>query len=346
MGIPKFAKFLINRYPLILRKIKDDRDVPEIDNFYLDVNGVIHKRAHNNNIVTACSERSLEDIFYDVFTYIDEMVHLIKPKKLLMISADGVAPRAKMNQQRSRRFRKNEIAPKELEAMRKQGLDPDKMFNSDSISAGTEFMYELSMAFDKFIELKIKTDPLWSDIKVILTGSDVPGEGEHKIVEYIRNYKTSPDYCTNTRHCVYGLDADLIMLALITHEASINILREESFGVKRNSDDTLKRSVVKFKEHFELLYISILREYLELEFLEIKNKLKFEFNIERIIDDFIFFCFFIGNDFLPNLNTLDIDHGALDNIFTYYKEVLPNLDDYITYHGKIDFKKQKKFSIA
>jgi hypothetical protein len=30
MGIPKFAKFLINRYPLILRKIKDERDVPEI----------------------------------------------------------------------------------------------------------------------------------------------------------------------------------------------------------------------------------------------------------------------------------------------------------------------------
>jgi len=79
-----------------------------------------------------------------------------------------------------------------------------------------------------------------------------------------------------------------------------------------------------------------------MEFLEIKEKIKFEFNVDRIIDDFIFFCFFIGNDFLPSLNTLDIDHGSLDNIFSYYKEVLPTLDDYITFNGKIDFKKAEK----
>ena len=290
-----------------------------------------------------CKERSTQDIFYDIFTYIDELVHMIKPKKLLMISADGVAPRAKMNQQRTRRFRKTEMNLKEVEALKKQGLDPDKMFNSDKISAGTEFMHELSKSFDAFVKEKMETDSLWKSLSVIVTGADVPGEGEHKIVEYIRNYKNSNQYMENTKHCLYGLDADLIMLSLITHEPNISILREDStFTRKSAATESNMRSSIILKEPFEFIFVSILREYMELEFLEIKKKLSFEFNIERIIDDFIFFCFFIGNDFLPNLNTLDIENGALDYIFLYYKDILPTLDDYITYHGKIDFKKAEK----
>ena len=313
-----------------------------LDNLYLDVNGVIHKRAHNNSVITMCRERLQEDIFYDIFCYIDELVHLIKPRKTLMISADGVAPRAKMNQQRTRRFRKTDTDPKELESLRRQGLDPEKMFDSNSISAGTEFMFELSKAFDVFVKEKIQSDSLWKGLKVIVTGSDVPGEGEHKIIEYIRNFKNSDEYSPDFKHCLYGLDADLIMLSLITHEPNICILREDAFSVKKSASDSTQRDTIKIKEPFEFIYVSVLREYLELEFLEIKTKLKVEYNIERIIDDFIFFCFFIGNDFLPNLNTLDIDHGALDQIFMYYKEVLPTIDDYITYHGKIDFKKAEK----
>lgn len=111
-----------------------------------------------------CSDRKDEEIYYEVFLYIDQLVHLIKPQKLLMISADGVAPREKMNQQRTRRFRKTNISPKEIEEMTKSGVKMDKMFNSDCISSGTSFMTNLMLAFDYFIAMKVNSDPLWKNV--------------------------------------------------------------------------------------------------------------------------------------------------------------------------------------
>ena len=349
MGIPKFAYFISQRYPLIVKKIKEKVDVPEIDNFYLDLNSVIHNVSHGNSILISCQKRSYEDIYLDTCDTIEKLFQIIKPKNLLFISIDGVAPRTKMNQQRIRRYRKNtNMTMEELEIIKEKGIDINNQFNSDAISAGTKFMFHLTEYIKDFIIKKKKTDKNWAKIEIILTGADVPGEGEHKILEYIRTYKKSEVYRKNIRHCIYGLDADLVMLALISHEPNIVLLREDNILMKKKQKLLAKKGIElklnkeKEEESYEFFLISVLREYLELEFYDIKGKINFEFNMERIIDDFIFLCFFIGNDFLPNLYSFAIETGAMDYLFDFYKDCLPELEGYITEQGKIDFSRAKK----
>lgn len=111
-GIPKMFRWLTEQYPKINRKIEqgtiDDKENP-IDNLYLDMNGIIHMCTHNNDnsIELFDEERMLKKIML----YTDRLYKLVKPRRLLYLAVDGVAPRAKMNQQRSRRFRRFEQLP-------------------------------------------------------------------------------------------------------------------------------------------------------------------------------------------------------------------------------------------
>ena len=95
-----------------------------------------------------------------------------------------VAPRAKMNQQRSRRFRSSKEAEKlAATILARDGSLPERdAFDSNCITPGTDFMLKLGLAMRKWIQYKQETDPLWKNgCDVVVSGPDVPGEGEHKV---------------------------------------------------------------------------------------------------------------------------------------------------------------------
>lgn len=299
------------------------------------MNGIIHNCTHKDSgdVHFRLSE---EEMFIAIFNYIEHLYGKIKPKKLFFMAIDGVAPRAKMNQQRARRFRTALDAEQAREKAIREGkeLPKEEPFDSNCITPGTEFMAKLSLQLKYFINKKVSEDREWQGPEIVLSGHEVPGEGEHKIMEYIRNSRAQPDYNPNVRHCLYGLDADLIMLGLLSHDPHFCLLREEvTFG---------RQAKTKSKElehqNFYLMHLCIVREYLELEFQELKKEgaMSFPFDMEKVIDDFILMAFFVGNDFLPNLPRLHINEGALAAMFRIYKQVLPRCDGYINEGGKVN----------
>jgi len=342
-GIPKMFRWLTDQYPSIMERVSDGLPQQgsrgaEIDNLYLDMNGIIHMCTHANDpdlVLTA--ER---DMFVRIFTFTDKICKLVRPSGVIYLAVDGVAPRAKMNQQRSRRFR-SALEREELLAARvaeggEVASDIDA-FDSNCITPGTEFMHKLGVAFRAWLAHKVENDPFYRDgPELVFSGPDVPGEGEHKVMDYIRDMQaTNPAWAgRKLKHCFYGLDADLIMLSLVTHEPNFRLLREK-MSVRHVRRGKKPKDPLEYQRFdFELLEVGLLREMLQLQFrpdpASASKAAAGAYDLERIVDDFVFVCMLVGNDFLPNVPHLDIADGSLDLMMAAYRELLPTAGGYLT----------------
>mmetsp|Transcript_16313 Transcript_16313/g.33078 ORF Transcript_16313/g.33078 Transcript_16313/m.33078 type:complete len:813 (+) Transcript_16313:113-2551(+) len=349
-GIPKMFRWLTDQYPNILnRRLGSASSIPPVDNFYLDMNGIIHPCTHGNNEdeITILDET---EMFKKIFGYVDRLYKIVRPRKVLYLAVDGVAPRAKMNQQRARRFRSSKEAERlAATILARDGELPQDVdaFDSNCITPGTDFMLKLGLAMRKWIEYKQKTDEVWRNgCDVVVSGPDVPGEGEHKVMDYIRETRVqyNPDDPSNSHphwspsltHVLYGLDADLIMLGLATHEPNFLLLREKMSvvmaGRGRHKHRKKKDMLEYTRDDFELLELSALREMFQIQFRKFADseRLAMKYDVNRIIDDFIFMCMFVGNDFLPHVPHLEIDNGALSLMLNNYIDLLPEWGGYLT----------------
>jgi 5'-3' exonuclease len=293
-----------------------------IKRLFLDANGIIHTTSYNifsayekelrelnkgkdpseveeyvrKNIKSIYSKLE-RNVFREVLSYIVNLYRVAKPTELLYISFDGVAPRSKMEQQKCRRFKSQKEIQTKMQIYKKHNtlfLLP-LLWDSNCITPGTEFMKNLSSYIHSNLQRYVS-------IPCCLSDTSVFGEGEHKIVKYIKENRT------DKADVIYGLDADLMMLAMSCHPQQIYLLRErvefDKKFVARNvpfcylSIDSLKDSIID--------HMKILGGNFE------------ETNYFRGIRDYIFLCFLMGNDFLPHQECLVIKDGGIDYLLEKY----------------------------
>ena len=244
MGVPTFYRYIHEKFPKAVRdyvevmpdgleaaveadwSAEPNPNGIEVDNLYLDFNGIVHNATHPED---RPAPSTFDDMMLEVFRRVDRIVLAGRPRRLLYLALDGVAPRAKMNQQRSRRFMAVREAgqaarPNAIDAMTAD--DGAGKFDHNAITPGTEFMHRLGKCLRYYCAERAARCVAWRRLTVILSDASVPGEGEHKIMEFIRQQRVRPGYDADSFHLVYGLDADLVMLSLATHEPRFALLRD------------------------------------------------------------------------------------------------------------------------
>lgn len=313
MGVPGLASWIKQNFPDAIKNIADPHldevnfyegkyihsPFLVIDNVYIDLNAILHPSAQkefeygggqmiiSRKVGKTMIEKRL-DTFNNVWNTIIENLEIVKPRSLVYIALDGPAPLSKMNQQRQRRF----LSAKE------RPIENEDQFDSCTLTPGTIFMIELA----KFLNTKIRIalsdkDSVLYGLQVIFSPTSVPGEGEHKLLKYIRQVRSDKP----TSHCVIGPDGDLIMLTLATWLNDMYLFRKGmDHGVYElfNIGQVYKTlpTVVKMPGH----------------------------PVREVTNDFILLGFFVGNDFLPKIQMFDLLKNGLKTMIDTYSHMLEN----------------------
>lgn len=301
MGIPHYFRVITQTYAGIVSLAP-----PSTDHVFFDFNGAIHQSAkkvldgiRNKTVsvadlygVSLGGDGGGEDevpaiekqIMGEVETYLRAIVRYVKPAKGAYVYMDGVAPQAKLIQQRKRRY---------LSLLRYKLLGTTPIWDTNAISPGTLFMVRLA----GFLRTQLRNQPLGAGFVTRYSFSDENGEAEHKIFAALASIPREE------KVLVHGLDADLIMLSLLSHRPNITLMREPQDGAD-----------------FQFLNIDRLREGI---LKELVRKYAWPLGGEGdafdtlacdAIESYVVWCFFLGNDFLPHLPTLHLQKHGLEKI--------------------------------
>ena len=323
MGIPSYFSFIVKNHPTIIKKLF--KDSIKINNFYLDSNSIIYDAVRSINFNDdKINESVYSKIINRVIQKIEEYISIINPDNLIVISFDGTPPIAKLEQQRNRRYKswyQNEI---NKTIFKKVTADP---FNTAEITCGTKFMMELDTKVKKYFSEPSK----YNVNKIFISGSNEIGEGESKIFDCIRN---SPYVSKDSTNIIYGLDADLIMLSINNLPINNNIyLFRETPEFIKTIDSSLEPN-----EN----YIMDIPKLAESITIDMNNDIQLteQQRLNRLYD-YIFICFFLGNDFMPHFPSINIRTGGVHKMLNAYKAVI-GPDENLTDGKNIIWKNVRK----
>lgn len=322
MGIPSYFLQIVKKYKNIIKSTKSLTGC--VDNFYADCNGIIYDVIRNITFLNKNIDAYETEVIIAVCTKIQSYIDTFQPKERVIIAFDGVAPVAKLNQQRERRYKswltgelqkriekKNASKKAASSSAASQSAETSTFWNTSSITPGTAFMKKLN----EHVTTHFKSNP-----KVLISTSDVSGEGEHKMFQHIRDLA---DEHKNKTTIIYGLDADLIMLCLNHLHISERIfLYRETPEFIKSIDNTLDQSADYYIDIPELAQ-SIIKYMNGMHEQQDQVSAKIEFQSEKCrIFDYIFICFMLGNDFMPHFPALNIRTGGIDTLLDAYRQTI------------------------
>ena len=294
MGIAYFFSHIYKKYNSDNDLLIDEKQLStfDVECLFLDYNSMIHPCSHQ--LLATLDETKeysvdeLDDLIINhVLDYTRYVINIINARNVY-IMVDGVAPRAKIQQQRSRRY-KSKMFKKD---------DNKIKWDSNKITPGTCFMKKLKDKLYLFIA-KLKDEGHDFNIHIDFDY----GEGEHKMMHII-NKLNNLDECKKI--CIYGLDADLIMLSLMSvYSSQIILVRDNSSNENTN------------KKMFTYLNVKSLEESI---INEIRGRYEgtLLINNRNIIYDYILLCMLLGNDFLEHIPSLIIKDGGLNMVIKVY----------------------------
>ena len=298
MGIPYYFYSLTQKYNTIISSTKPTG----LDIYCIDFNGIIHnvaqdiikkynkadnnKESHNNDLIE-------QEIIEGVWERIKYYIKNYKASQYI-ICADGVAPLAKMFQQRKRRYLN----------IYKNTLDKvDIIWDTNAITPGTLFMEKLNT----YIRRNINDDR--NKNKVIYSGSDECGEGEHKIFKKIK------DMPNDDKIIIHGLDADLIILSLMSHKENIYLMRE----VKDPHTNDTVYNYLNIKELRKAILCELKRNW-DITFESSDSSDSSGSSGDNdLIETYCTACTILGNDFIPHLLTIELKNNGIDTLLSATK---------------------------
>ena len=320
MGVPSYFSYLIRNHKEMLKKISNFKK--QINNLYFDSNSIVYDALR---ILSKDYEKYKNDDEFEkeliklVCINIENYILDIKPNKRVLVAFDGVAPVAKLEQQRTRRH-KSMFEKRVLNHISGEKNE----WNKTAITPGTNFMTKLNAGVNNYFRNQEKK---YGFETFIFSGSDEVGEGEHKLFSYIRKNT----FHSNEVTVVYGLDADLIMLCLnhLRISKQIYLYRETPEFVK-SVDNSINAN--------ESYLLDV--PYLAQKIIYEMNGYKNPNNVQETnkLYDYIFLCFFLGNDFLPHFPSVNIRTHGIDIMMNAYKEVIGKSNQNLT-NGKVIYWK-------
>jgi 5'-3' exoribonuclease 1 len=322
MGVPYYYRKVWEKFPEVIVT-----QIALVWDLYFDFNGLIHwaiTEASKERVYQSKYHNSYIDFIFKLIEIrVDQHVKLVNPQKRIIICIDGQAVRGKMKQQIQRRSKGPVETEMRKNIKRQYGEEVNEQtFDRVNATPGTEFMHLLNK-FVKKIAIKYS-----KHYEVIISDSNEAGEGEHKLFNFLKRNsgdlvidKKNPE--NSQKIVIVGLDADLIMLSLVTHYSNLYLMRE---SVEKNVKDADNIFTYIDIGLFRQLLVSEIRY--NIKAID-KTTLYQKETTESIIDDYIFMCFLLGNDFIPHSPTLSIKHGGIDRLIRHYVYIFNEIGEHL-----------------